>query len=240
MLVNMPDAPVFEKLTQALLEAVADDILVPGAEVIAIYSGFEAGKIDSVSHIHLEEHLGKLTARDLRQLETSVPARYAQDGRRSGRRNRTRRTRRQAGRHHVCHWRHAKSPAILPSRGIRPRAWAQASGKRSLRSQDSGSGQGDRSAGRRDCRLRRWQGRTGVPDRRRLSRQSDSVQRTGNTHWAGAAISRVTKAISVVVSETNGTVRLFINGEVMLRIEPFRRAMKWKDFDYEPPSMTSE
>ena len=33
VLVNMPDAPVFEKLTQALLEAVADEILVPGAEV---------------------------------------------------------------------------------------------------------------------------------------------------------------------------------------------------------------
>ena len=62
----------------------------------------------------------------------------------------------------------------------------------------------------------------------------------GTRHWAGAAISRVTKAIAVVVSQTNGTVRLFINGEVMLRIEPFRRAMKWKDFDYEPPSMTSE
>jgi diadenylate cyclase len=23
---------------------------------------------------------------------------------------------------------------------------------------------------------------------------------------------------------------------VVLRIEPFRRAMKWKDFEYEPPS----
>ena len=45
----------------------------------------------------------------------------------------------------------------------------------------------------------------------------------------------MTKAIAVVVSESNGTVRLFSNGEVMLRIEPFRRAMKWKDFDYEPP-----
>jgi len=29
--VNLPDAPVFERLTQALLESVADDILVPGA-----------------------------------------------------------------------------------------------------------------------------------------------------------------------------------------------------------------
>ena len=32
------------------------------------------------------------------------------------------------------------------------------------------------------------------------------------------------------------TVLIFQNGEVMLRIEPFRRAMKWKDFEYEPPT----
>jgi hypothetical protein len=41
--------------------------------------------------------------------------------------------------------------------------------------------------------------------------------------------------VAVAVSETNGTVRIFQNGEVVLRIEPFRRAMKWKDFEYEPP-----
>ena len=40
---------------------------------------------------------------------------------------------------------------------------------------------------------------------------------------------------AVAVSESNGTVRLFQNGEVMLRIEPFRRPMKWKDFEHEPP-----
>ena len=33
----------------------------------------------------------------------------------------------------------------------------------------------------------------------------------------------------------SGTVRVFQNGEVVLRIEPFRRAMKWKDFEYEAP-----
>ena len=52
------DAPVFEKLTQALLESVADDILAPSAAVVAIYSGFEQGKIDSLSYIKLDEHLG--------------------------------------------------------------------------------------------------------------------------------------------------------------------------------------
>jgi hypothetical protein len=43
--------------------------------------------------------------------------------------------------------------------------------------------------------------------------------------------------VAITVSESNGTVRLFQNGEVMLRIEPIhRRPMVWKDFEYEPPS----
>jgi len=57
----------------------------------------------------------------------------------------------------------------------------------------------------------------------------------GARHWAGAAISKATAALAIVVSQSSGTVRLFQNGEVMLRIEPLRQAMKWKDFDYEPP-----
>ena len=52
----------------------------------------------------------------------------------------------------------------------------------------------------------------------------------GARHFAGAAISKNTKAISIVVSESNGTVRIYQNGEVVLRVEPMRRAMKWKDF----------
>jgi len=57
----------------------------------------------------------------------------------------------------------------------------------------------------------------------------------GARHWAAASISRVTRAIAIAVSESNGTVRIFNNGELFLRIEPFRRAMKWKDFEYERP-----
>jgi hypothetical protein len=38
------------------------------------------------------------------------------------------------------------------------------------------------------------------------------------------------------VSQSNGTVRIFHNGEVVLRIEPYlRRPMVWKSFEYEPP-----
>ena len=60
-------------LRQPLLEAVADDILAPGSCVVAIYSGFEADAMDSVSIINLGEHLDRLTGRDLRLLETRVP-----------------------------------------------------------------------------------------------------------------------------------------------------------------------
>src|SRR5690606_12337596 len=70
---EMPASAVYDKLAQALLEAVADDFIQPGSRVVALYSGFEAARIDSVSVIELSDHLGRLTVRDLRQLETSVP-----------------------------------------------------------------------------------------------------------------------------------------------------------------------
>src|SRR4029077_1939172 len=68
-----PEAPVYERLTQSLLEAVARDLLPPGASVVAVYSGFEPTVIDSLSIIRLGEHLGQLTVRDLRQLKTRIP-----------------------------------------------------------------------------------------------------------------------------------------------------------------------
>jgi len=73
IILNMADAPVIERLTQALLTGVAREVLAPGARLVVAYSGFEVDTIDSVSYIELDEHLGRLTARDLRQLETSVP-----------------------------------------------------------------------------------------------------------------------------------------------------------------------
>ena len=48
-------------------------------------------------------------------------------------------------------------------------------------------------------------------------------------------MSRATGAVAIAVSETSGTVRIFQSGEVVLRIEPFRQAMKWKEFEYERP-----
>ena len=59
----------------------------------------------------------------------------------------------------------------------------------------------------------------------------------GARHWAAAAITRRTKSVAVAVSETSGTVRIFQDGKVVLRIEPMHRAMKWQNFGGEdsPP-----
>ena len=58
----------------------------------------------------------------------------------------------------------------------------------------------------------------------------------GTRHWAAAAITAVTRAVAVVVSQSNGTVRLFQDGDVILRIAPMRhaRAMKWQETETEP------
>jgi len=52
----------------------------------------------------------------------------------------------------------------------------------------------------------------------------------GTRHWTAAAISKQTKAIAVVVSQSSGSVRIFQKGTVMLQIEPLARPMIWQHF----------
>jgi len=240
VVIEKEDAPVFEKLTQALLESVAEEILLPGAEVIAVYSGFEVGKIDSVSYIHLEEHLGRLTARDLRKLETTVPletlktvldlaleiGREGREGKPVGTMFVVGDTRRVLA--------HCHPAGFDPVKGYNRK-------ERSLE----------------DARVREAVKEIAPLDGAFIVSPDSTVEKScqlvdalhanltlskglGSRHWAGAAISKNTSAIAVVVSESTGTVRLFQNGETVLRAEPFRRAMKWKDFEYEPPPTTAD
>ncbi|MBR5626424.1 MAG: DNA integrity scanning protein DisA nucleotide-binding domain protein, partial [Thermoguttaceae bacterium] len=54
----------------------------------------------------------------------------------------------------------------------------------------------------------------------------------GSRHWAAAAVSRTTNAIAIAVSQSSGTVRIFLNGEVVLRIESrHRQPMVWREFE---------
>ncbi len=65
--VEPADVAISERISLALIEAVANDFLQAGATVVVVYSGFEAEALDSLSVIRLGEHLERLTARDLRR-----------------------------------------------------------------------------------------------------------------------------------------------------------------------------
>jgi diadenylate cyclase len=235
ILLNMEESPVFERLTQALLTGVAREIFAPGAGVVVAYSGFDAEMIDSLSYIRLDEHLGRLTARDLRQLETSVPldtlkvvvdlaveiGREGREGKAVGTMFVVGDTRKVLS--------HSQPAGFDPVRGY-PRS------ERDLH----------------DPRVREAIKEVAVLDGAFIVSPEGLVEKAaqlvdapyadltvskglGARHWAGAAISKTTHAIAIVVSQSSGTVRIFQNGEVMLRIEPFRQAMKWKEFEYERP-----
>jgi len=237
ILLNMPpETPVYERLTQALLEGVADEQLPAGASVVAVYSGFEPTVIDSLSIIQLGEHLGQLTVRDLRQLKTRIPldtlktvVDLAVDIGREGREGKPVGTLFVVGDHR-------KVLSFCRPMGFDPlRGYSRA--ERHL---------GDAKVREGLKEIAQLDGAFIVTSDGHLvagAQQINAPRSTdlslpkgfGARHWAAAEISRATKAVAITVSESTGTVRLFQNGEVMLRIEPFRRAMKWIDFDVEPP-----
>nr|WP_236262018.1 diadenylate cyclase [Pirellula staleyi] len=232
---NMADSPVIEKMTQALLTGVAREILTPGDGVVVVYSGFEADVLDSISFIRLDEHLGRLTARDLKQLETSVPLEtlktvvdLAVEIGREGREGKAVGTLFVVGDTRKV-LQHCQPAGYDPVKGY----------TRPERDLD-------------DPRVREAVKEIAVLDGAFIVSPEGIVEKSaqlvdapyadltlskglGARHWAGAAISKSTNAIAVVVSQSSGTVRIFQNGQVVLRIEPLRQAMKWKDFEYEPP-----
>jgi hypothetical protein len=228
--------PVHERLAQALLECVAAEMVAPEAQVVAVYSGFAAGTIDSVSLLRLAEHLGQLTVRDLRNLETKVPletlklvvdlaveiGREGREGKPVGTLFVVGDTRKVVQSSH--------SAGFDPVRGY---------SRAERRLTDPRVREGLKEIAQLDGAFVIGPDGTVEAAARYIDASAENVSVSkglGARHWAAAAITRRTKSVAVAVSETSGTVRIFQNGEVVLRIEPFRRAMKWKDFEYEPPS----
>jgi len=238
ILVNKPpESPVFERLTQALLESVASEHVPPGAAIVAVYSGFEPTVIDTISIIRLGEHLGQLTMRDLRQLKTRIPFEtlkisvdLAVDIGREGREGKPVGTL-------VVVGDHRKVLSFCRPMGFDPvRGYSRA--ERNL--SDSKVREGIKEIAQIDGAFVVSSDATVVAAGQRIAapRASDLTlpKGFGSRHWAAAEISRATSAIAIVVSQTSGTVRLFQNGEIVLRIEPFRRPMKWIEFDQDPVS----
>lgn len=227
--------PIQERMSLALLEAVAQEKLHPGAHVVALYNGIGAEDegfepIDSLSIIHLTEHLERLSAQDLRTLDTQVPLEtlravvdLATEIGREGREGKPVGTMIVVGDTKKV-MSMSRSINFNPFRGY--------------------------SAAERDIRDRKV--REQIKDIAQLEGailiQKDGVAEAacmyidapaegitlskglGTRHWTAAAISKKTKAIAVCVSQSSGSVRIFQNGTVMLQIEPFARPMIWQHF----------
>ncbi len=223
------------QLSQALLEAIADDQLKSGDRIVALYASFDRVELDTLSVVDLGDHLERLSARDLQKLETQVPLEtlrsvvdLAVEIGREGREGKPVGTLFVVGDHRkVLKMSHEgvhdpfrgynQSERELDDNRVREsiKEIAQLDGAFIIASQGYAM-----SAGR-------------ILDA--PAHGLTLSKGLGARHWAAAAISKATKAIAIAVSESTGTVRLFQNGVIVLRIEPMDRAMKWQDFEHEPP-----
>lgn len=237
IVLNMNDAPVYELLTQALLEGVAEEYFPEGASVVAAYSGFESGMVDSLSLIKLDEHLGRLTVRDLRQLKTKIPVEtiklvvdLAVEIGREGREGKPVGSLFVVGDHRKC-LEYCHPMGFDPVKGYT---------RSERRLTDSKVREGVKEIAQMDGAFVVAADGTIVASAQHISAppapEMNLSKGLGARHWAAAEITKATGAIGIAVSESNGTVRLFQDGEVKLRIEPFRRAMKWKAFDTDGPT----
>jgi len=234
--VEPTEAAITERITLALIEAVANDQLAAGDRVVVVYSGFEAETLDSITVVRLGEHLERLSARDLRALETSVPLEtlkavvdVAVEIGREGREGK------------------AVGSLIVVGDARNVLARARALGF------DPFKGYLRKERNVRDHRVREAIKEIAQMDGAFVVARDGTVEAAcrivdapnaglvlpkglGTRHWAAAAITKATRSLAVVVSQSTGTVRLFQDGEILLRIAPMRhaRAMKWHDTESEP------
>jgi diadenylate cyclase len=225
--------PTQERMSLALLEAVAQEKLRRGAHVVALYNGIgvdegRAEHIDSLSVIHLGEHLERLSAADLRKLDLHVPLEVlravvdlATEIGREGREGKPVGTMFVVG---------DTDKVMSMSRPLNFNPFRGYSRKeRDIR---------DRRVREQIKDLAQLEGallirRDGVAEAACMYIDAPAEGITlsgglGTRHWSAAAITKKTKAVAVVVSQSSGSVRIFQNGMVVLHITPlFTRPMVW-------------
>lgn len=234
--VEPTETAIAERITLALIQAVADDQIRSGDRVLVAYSGFEAETLDSIAIIRLGEHLERLTARDLRELETTVPFEtlkavvdVAVEIGREGREGNPVGTLLVVGDVREVRSR-CRTLGFDPFKGYRRK-------ERNVR--DPRVREAIKEIAQLDGGFVISRDGTVEAGCQYVDAPTTGLSLTkglGTRHWAAAAITHVTDALAVVVSQSTGIVRLFQDGEVILRIAPMRhvRAMKWKEEEVEP------
>jgi diadenylate cyclase len=230
--------PTQERMNAALLKAVSEDQLQPGAHVVALYNGIATLEdapepVDSLSVIHLGEHLERMTAQDLRVLGDAAPidvlravVDLATEIGREGREGQPIGTILVVGDTR-------KVLSLSRFQNFNPfRGYSRA----------------ERDVRRRDVREQIKEiakldgailiGRDGIAEAAclHLNVRADGVslgKGFGSRHMAAAGISRMTTAVAFAISQSSGSVRVFQRGEEVLHIEPLARPHVWQPFKLE-------
>ncbi|MFO0816056.1 MAG: DNA integrity scanning protein DisA nucleotide-binding domain protein [Gemmatales bacterium] len=231
---------VRERLSLALLEALTAELVRQGSNIVAVYNGIEAedarDPMDSISVIYLGDQLERLSARDLRKLDTQVPLEtlkavvdLATDIGREGREGKPVGTLFVVGDTRKV-MTLSRVIGFDPVRGYSRR-------ERNLR--DKRVRESMKEIAKLDGAVIVNKDGTVEAAARFISVEADGITLSkglGSRHWTAAAISKRTHAIAVVVSESTGVVRVFQGGEVVLHIAPHSRPILWRNLTSETQS----
>ena len=228
------DVAIHELISIALLSGVADDIFRQGSEVVVMYSAYTHDRVDSISLVQMDEHLGRLTSRDLQLFETKVPLNIlksvvdlAVEIGREGREGKPVGTMFVVGDHKKV-LKHSRATGFDVVKGYKrtERSIFDPKVRESLKELAQMDG----------CFVISSDGVVEGTARLidTLPVEVALSHGLGSRHLAGAAISKNTNSVAIVVSESSGTVRIFQNGETALTIgHGERRAFKWEGLGLE-------
>jgi DNA integrity scanning protein DisA with diadenylate cyclase activity len=217
------------QVSQVLLEAIADELLQTGDLAVVVYAAFEKDGCDTISIVRMAEQLARLTSRDLQRLETKVPLEtlrivvdLAVDIGREGREGKPVGTLFVVGNHRKV-MELSQEQVHDPFRGY-PKS------ERSIR--NPRVRESIKELAQIDGAFVISSDGIAIAAGRHLRAAAEGLTLSkglGSRHWAAAEISKATGAVAIAVSESTGTVRVFQDGVIVLRIEPMRNAMKWHD-----------
>lgn len=240
--------PTQDRMNSALLKAVSEDQLQPGAHVVALYNGIATLEdapepVDSLSIIHLGEHLERMTAQDLRVLGNAAPidvlravVDLATEIGREGREGQPIGTILVVGDTR-------KVLSLSRFQNFNPfRGYTRA--ERDVRKKDVR--EQIKEIAKLDGAI--LIGRDGIAEAAclHLSARADGINLRkgfGSRHLSAAGISKATSGIAFAVSQSSGSVRVFQRGEEVLHIEPLARPHVWQPFKLEtqePPDAAGE
>ncbi len=225
--------PTQERMSNALLHAITTDLLQPGAHVVVLYNGiatFEDAPepVDSLSVIHLGEHLEPMTNQDLRKLGKSVEldvlravVDLAKEIGREGREGQPIGTILVVGDTRKVQ-QVSRFLNFNPFRGY-------TRDERDIR--DKKVREQIKEIAKLDGAI--LIGRDGIAEAAcvYLDIPTDGIglsKGLGSRHLAAAGISKHTKALAFCISQSSGTVRVFQTGELKLHIEPLARPHVWQ------------